>query len=322
MMGSANVTRAALLGRARRDGAAGPGNVEIVVLREDSLAAARRLLPEADPLSPDEVDICEVAEGAAEGETTGPEAYVCSATYFGKSAELEIVLTDDAPSLTITYGGAEIFGGFAETIRRAPLTLGMECFVTVSHDGASAIVPFTVVDAMALMPRGTAKSISLDDFLDVLAGSRELPTRPTEEERAVGVPGDPAGDGFVGRTGPIPWRRYLAAVRGLGAELERERPYERGLQFVLESPVRLKGLREQLEMAHARGRLTDSDLAYALYELGREVERARDDTTTTEGTERIAEACTDLASQRTALAVDLPDVVLRQLTTLERAERR
>ena len=322
MVGSANVTRAALLGRARRDGSGGGSNVETVVLRDASLAAVRRLLPQADLLAADEVDICELPEGEAEGAITGPEALIRSATYFGKTAELEIVLTDDAPHLTFAYAGTELFADSTGAVRRAPLVLGMDCFVTVALEGATAIVPFTVVDAMALMPRGARRSITLDDFLDVLAGGRELPTRPADGERTANGPAGNIGDDFVGRTGPIPWRRYLAAVHGLSAELARERQYDRGLQFVLESPVRLKGLRDQLEAAHTRGRLTESDLAYALYELGRELERVRDDVTVSEGTQHISDACADLDSRRAAVTAALPDVVQQQLAILEGAERR
>ncbi len=167
------------------------------------------------------------------------------------------------------------------------LALGMARYVVVDDGVTVGIVPFTIVDAHLLIPRGSRVAIALEDFLDVLAGVREPPLRSPVDFAGRAAGGASAADDTLGHSGPIPWRRFLAAVRGLGQEIERERPFERGLQYALESPVRLKGLRDHLEAARSHGRLTDADLLYALYELSRELSRLRDDEDEPAGRELI-----------------------------------
>jgi len=319
LLGSANVTRAALLGMARKANRAGQGNVEIALLRDTTTAKARGVIPQADLLDHVGVDFVDRPEGDDELAAAGPDRYVVEATYFAADGEVQVVLDPDAPALTFRYQDVPIFGGRTVAMR-APLTLGLARFLVVDDGTANAIVPFIIVDAHLLIPRGSRSAIGLEDFLDVLAGGREYPVREGEEfgERGSGE-GAPDGE-LVGRTGPIPWRRYLAAVRGLGQEIERERPYERGLQCALESPVRLRGLRHHLETARTTGRLTDADLIYALYELSRELTRIFNDDAVVDGRASIESACGDLDARRAELAATARPAVTSQLKILTRRD--
>lgn len=319
MVGSANVTRAALIGTARSAAHGGQSNVEIVVLRDTTVSDARGVLPQADLLNRGEVDFIDRTDGEEEDVVLGPERYVLESTYYGREGELQIIVVADAPPLSFRYEDKLLFHEGA-AMRRAPVALGVARYVVVDDGSATGIVPFTVVDAHLLVPRGSRPTIGLEDFLDVLAGGRELPLRPSEDFAARAGVGVPAVDDLVGRRGPIPWRRFLAAVRGLGQEIERERPFERGLQHALESPIRLKGLRDHLELARTSGRLTDADLLYALYELSRELRRIRDAEDQAAGRELIQAACADLDARRAELAANVPSEVAAQMKVLAKKD--
>jgi hypothetical protein len=313
MLGSANVTRAALLGPAKSAAAPGHGNVELTVFRDMTTGQARGVLPQSDPLSRAALDLVDPPDDFEET-APGPEFYVIEATYYGRQGELEVVLREDAPPLMLRYEDRIILDA-SGTRRRTPLILGTACYIVADDGTMAGVVPFTVVDAHLLVPRGSRSRIGLEDFLDVLAGQRELPLAP---EGAFGAR-DHAGLAkpveLAGRSGPIPWRRFLAAIHGLGQEIERERSFERGLQFVLESPVRLKGLRDQLEQARAVGRLTPADLLYALYELSRELTRIHEGRDAT-GRDLIAAACADVDARRAEVASTVPRAVVDQLRIL------
>lgn len=154
------------------------------------------------------------------------------------------------------------------------MSIGVERYVTVDDGDTRAVVPFVVVDPERLEPRWTAREVSFEDFCDVLAGHRESATTDGE-----GVDRDAAGFGAAGGAddiavrGPIPWRRYLSGLRGLGHELARQVVSPRGMAFVLENPARLRGLLDRLDRAREVGRFTVADHAYALYELERVLRR-------------------------------------------------
>jgi hypothetical protein len=315
MVGSANVTRAALIGTARSSTQSGLSNVELVVVRNTTPRDARDVLPQADPLDRSEVDFVDQADGQEQDTVPGPERHVVQATYYGREGELEIIVGPDAPTLTFRYENKLLFGGSAVT-GRIPVRLGIARYVVIDDGIATGVVPFTVVDAHLLSPRGSRAAIGLEDFLDVLAGVRDAPLRPADDFGARAGAGLVAAGDLVGRSGPIPWRRFLAAVRGLGQEIERERPFERGLQHALESPVRLKGLRDHLEAAWTSGRLTDADLLYALYELSRELIRIRDAEGESQGRHAIELACAGIDSRRAELAITVPAEVADQMLIL------
>lgn len=315
MVGSANVTRAALMGMAGSRTQSGVSNVELVVLRNTTPRDARNVLPQADLLKRSEVDCVDQIEGDEQDAAPGPERHVVQATYYGREGELEIIIGSHAPALTVRYEDRLLFGGSAPT-GRIPVRLGVARYVVIDDGVASGIVPFTIVDAHLLIPRGSRAAIGLEDFLDVLAGVRDAPLRPTDDLGAGAAAGLAASGDLVGRSGPIPWRRFLAAVRGLGQEIARERAFERGLQHALESPVRLKGLRDHLEAAWTSGRLTDADLLYALYELSRELARIRDAEGESQGRHAIETACARIDVRRAELASTVPAEIADQMLIL------
>lgn len=310
MVGSANVTRAALLGQAP-----GQSNVEIVVLRNGTSKQAQGVLPQADELKRSEVDFLEQQDVEDEDVLTGPERYVTAATYHGQDGSLELAIEADAPRLVVTYETRMLFS-VDGPIMRAPLTLGLARYVVVDNGTTTGIVPFSVVDAHLLIPRGTRATIGLEDFLDVLAGGRDLPLRLPEQSGARDASDGVTADDPVGRTGAIPWRRFLAAVHGLGREIERERTYERGLQHALDSPVRLRGLRDHLEAARTADRLTDADLLYAFYEIARELARIRDAGQPTAGRALIDAAHAKVMERVVRLTALVPPQVADQVRIL------
>ena len=118
----------------------------------------------------------------------------------------------------------------------AEVELAAPRFIVVDDGTASGMVPFTVVDPNGSSPTGNVAE----------RRPRDVPQPPRRRPRAAAAPADEptaairgvAGveDVIGAHRGAIPWRRYLAAVRGLGAELERERHVQRGLRFCPREP--------------------------------------------------------------------------------------
>lgn len=267
MLGSANLTRAALLEGAPQ------ANVELVVIEDQSAAELRQALPQATRLHADAVDFEEPTDTDEDHPVSpGPGRYILEATYTAKTGRLSLVIAPGAPDLVIRYEDTLIEGQLDQHVWTALLDLGLHQYVTVHDGGDSSIVPFVIVDPSALEPRGAAAVMNLEDFLEILAGRREGAS--TGEPEVYGEPGGVAGDGLVvGTRGAIPWRKYLAAVEGIGFELEQELHVETGLRFTIENPTRLAGLLDRLDEARDELRFTKADLLYALYELGRELSR-------------------------------------------------
>lgn len=268
MIGSANLTRAALLHRAP------PANVELVVIQDGPASDLKHALPQSTLLRPDAVDFVESGDPSDEDNEAQPgaERYVLEATYRAASARLSLVFVPDAPELRIRYGDAPLEGIRTDDVWNTSLELAAPRYVTVDDGELPGMVPFIIVDQEALAPRGHAMAIGLETFFEILAGNREPPTPADGDPRnaadaAIGEPGD------VGARGAIPWRRYLAAVEGIGRELERERENVRGLAFTIDNPTRLRGLIDRLHQARDDLRFTGTDLVYALYELERELRR-------------------------------------------------
>jgi len=320
MIGSANFTRAALLGRASTSKRSGPANVELVLLRDGSRQASTALLPQADPLDFDEVDVVDRGDptGEDDEQAAGPERHVVSATYRAESVLLEVLVSPDAPSLTMTYDGRAL-DKMTEQEFQVKVELGTPRYVVVDDGTDSGMAPFTVVDPERMLPRGTSRSVDLETFLGLLAGGRELPPRGDEDQPGATGPGA-VDDGIVGSTGAIPWRRYLAAVRGLGAELERERDGARGLRFVLENPIRMAGLLIHLNEAYDRRRFTAADLLYALYELEQELARVHDLTTADDCIPMLDNARQRIRTRRDELLALTGNAVAKQMALLTRAD--
>jgi len=319
MMGSANVTRAALLGRASNPERPGPANVELVLLRDTTRRELTALLPQADPLDFAEVEVVDRGDptGEDDEDAAGPERHVVAATYRADKRLLEVLLAPDAPEMTVAYDGRALEAsrqGFEGTVE-----LGTPRFVVV-HDGtATGMMPFTILDPERLLPRGTSRSIDLETFLGLLAGGRDLPVRGGDERTGAAASGG-IDESIVGSRGAIPWRRYLAAVQGLGAELERERDGARGLAFTLENPIRMAGLLAHLTEAFDRRRFTAADLLYALYELNSELARVRTLTTVDECSVMLDTAIAAIKAQRDELLALAGEEVARQMALLTRAD--
>lgn len=322
MVGSANVTRAALLGRASTGERTGSANVELVLLRDGARRDLRDVLPQADPLDFDDVDVVDRSDptGEDEEQPPGPERHVREAVYRAETQVLTVILAPDAPSLVVSYDGRRLGSASSSKVQKE-VDLAAARFVVVDDGTATGIVPFTVLDPERLVPRGTANTVDLETFFGLLAGGREPPLRPGEGDGALGGGGG-LEDTIVGQRGAIPWRRYLGAVRGLGAELERERETLRGLRFVVENPLRLAGLLERLDDAYDRRRFTAADLLYALYELEREVARVAKLTSPAECAALLTGARTEIADRRSALLIQASADVSRQLKVLARADAR
>jgi hypothetical protein len=153
------------------------------------------------------------------------------------------------------------------------LKLGGPLYIEVSDSEQTGTVPMIVADPAQFVPRGTPLNMDLETFCLLLAGVREIEPVPGDLPPTSGVATVSEG-GLIGK-GAIPWRRLLAAMQGLGDELEREARFPRGVAFVLENETRLGGLLRRLREARDARRLLDADYAYALHELLRVLGFAR-----------------------------------------------
>ena len=322
MIGSANVTRAALLGRASTPERSGPANVELVLLRDGSRRACTPLLPQADPLDFDDVDFVDRGDptGEDDEQAAGPDRHVISASYRAESRLLEVVVLPDAPRLAMTYDGRAL-GTTTKQTFQAKLELGIPRYVVVDDGTDTGLVPFTVVDPERMLPRGTSRSVDLETLLALLAGGRELPLRGHEDQMGPPDPDSP-DDGVVGIRRAIPWRRYLTAVRGLGAELEREREGARGLRFVLDNPIRMAGLLSHLQEAYDGRRFTAADVLYALYELEQEIARVAGLTAAADCRAMLDNAFQGVTRRRDELLPLTDGTVTKQMALLKRADAR
>lgn len=316
MMGSANLTRAALLGSAPNG-----ANVELVVIEECTTNDLTQALPQATALASEDVDIEALGDPVEEDDEgkAGAERFVLAATYEAAKRFLTIVLTDDAPKLSLGYDGRALSFNRSAKNLTAEFDLALPRFVTLDEDKGAGpgIVPFVIADPEVLAPRGSATAIGLEEFCEMLAGSREA--AGGEEGRARGGPDpDGAGDPLVGGRGAIPWRRYLAAVNGIGRRLELELHSPRGLKFTIQNPSCLAGLLERLEQAHGgdEKRFTRADLAYALYEMEREVRRVEELDGDAESLAMLAQAAGGLSKRRAELSSDSDPGVRQQLEIL------
>lgn len=325
MIGSANATRRGLLLPAGRPGAPGVGNVELVVLRHTSAGAAASILPVATELTLDEFDIDEAADPDGEDDDVaqGLEHHVARAEVSVAAATLTVELADDAPALEVFYDGSSL-GTFEPGVGKIPFALGRPVYVEVRDGDDRAVVPLTVLDPQVMVPRGTRRDLGLFDLLDALAGGRDLPEvegdRPTGN---IAASDDPSAAGLMGQDAGLPWRRLFAALRGLADELAREAHDPRALAFVLDSPVRLGGLIQQLEATsqNDQARFTPADLHYALYEL----ERCVASTPTPENprcVEQLKAARDGLRARQNAIAGSGSGTVRRQIAALRRLDGR
>jgi hypothetical protein len=270
VVGSANATRAALLMEPPA------GNVELVVIRDGVIDEARKILPQASVVARGDIDIQAPSDPSGEDDMfdDGAERWVDSALYWSSRGEMELRLVDGAPPLTVSYDGSEV-GLATAPVTALPLQVRGPLCIEVSDGERIGTVPLIVADPAVFIPRGTPVDIDLETFCLFLAGAREIEAPPGDLPAEI-VHAAGAAAQALGWSGAIPWRRLLAAVHGLGSELEREAPFPRGVEFVLKNETRLGGLRRRLREAHNAGRLLDADYAYALHEVLRMLGVARD----------------------------------------------
>jgi hypothetical protein len=75
--------------------------------------------------------------------------------------------------------------------------------------------------------------------------------------------------------GAIAWRKYLRALDRIGRELVEEAPFERGVEFVLRNPAKLRGLRERIDALAHRCLIKPADHAFAVHEIRRMLGKAQ-----------------------------------------------
>jgi hypothetical protein len=315
VVGSANVTRAALQVPPPN------GNVEIVVVLDDDTAAARRVLPQASRVSRDAVDIEAPSDPSGEDDVhdAGAERWVDAAVYWAGRGELEIRTVTGAPSLDVRYDGVLVGTTKAAQTIVSLLRLGGPLFIEVDDGEQAGIVPLVIADPERFVPRGTPTDIDLEAFCLLLAGARDIEPVPGDLHPTDQTPGNGVDEGVIGRTGAIPWRRLLAAMKGIGAELLREAPFPRGVAFVLENETRVGGLRRRLHAAHERRRLMPADYAYSLHELLRVLAQAEEALgEEPESRELVAAAADMLRGDIAAVTAEFDGAVARQLRILSR----
>ena len=316
LVGSANVTRAALLGT---PGGRPPGNVELCALLDVDVQGATALLPQADWVDRDEIDI-QARGGDLCGEdkpsTPGAERHVTAALLWAEAGEIELRLRDGAPALEVRYEGCAL-GSATGPRSRLPIVLRAALFVEVDDGDSTGVVALVIADPARLVPRGTPSILELDRFCDLLAGSLELPPIPGDLPAPGAEPAPVAG--LAGASGAIPWRRILRAIQALARELVCESPFPRGVEFVLRNDTRLQGLRRRAQEAHAIGRLQDADMAYLLYEIARALHAASDEHADSQTLISIAED--EVRAELGVFADAAGPVVGKQLAILEQADQ-
>lgn len=312
MIGSANVTNAALLGTPPS------GNVELVVLAEMSTSQLAQALPEATPLSRADVEIVDRGDPTGEDDdaASGPERWVESAIYWSERGAIDVRLSADAPKLAILYDGEEL-GVAGRGLTAFPLVLHEAFAIEVRDRDGVGVVPLVLADPASFAPRGQPSGIDFETFCELLAGSREPEMPPGELARKLsGELGEP--EGLVPRRGAIPWRRILGAIDGLGGALSDEAPFPRGVEFTLRNPTKLDGFLRRLQAEVDHGRFEAADHAYALHEVRRMLSRtAAAMADYPESMDLVTLALTSVTEQFEALRGNASGVLAEQLRVLD-----
>jgi hypothetical protein len=265
MVGSPNLTRAALLHKPPG------GNVEIAVLAEMSARGLAALVPQHRDLSPGDVRWLE-RDSDEEEPSPGPERWIEEAVYDASTEQLRLQIGSTAPPLEVSYEGRQLSASAEPPAWTGTLHLVRSLEVEVFDGQQSATIPFLIENFAALPPRGAARDMTLEEFLDVLAGLRESsvdgeghePGRPPKPEPN----GDPINNG-----GAIAWRKIFRALDRIGHELENEAAFPRSIEYILQNPAQLNGLRTRLDPVNG-STLTSADHAFALHQLRHTLLRA------------------------------------------------
>lgn len=262
MIGSPNFTRAALLEPAPI------GNVEAAVLVDLSTRRLDDLLPQHRDLVSSEIRFRKPPDEEAASEP-GPERYISAAIYRAAAEELEVSIVESAPPLSIRYEGKALANRAIPPGWQGDVRLGRSIEIEVIADGESAVVPLVIDQPGALAPRGMARQIGFEEFLDSLAGSRELPLDEDDSWVGSGHGSPVAHEGMLRTGGVIAWRKLLRALERLGQDFRSEARFPRGIDYLIINPARLAGLRTGLGELVVTGWLKPADHAFALHEVRR-----------------------------------------------------
>ena len=198
MVGSPNLTRAALLHKAPG------GNVEIAVLAEMSARSLAALVPQHRDLSPGDVRWLE--RGSDEEGSPGPERWIEEAIYDANTEQLRLKIGLTAPPLEVSYEGQQLSASAEPPAWAGTFHLGRSLEVEVFDGQQSATIPFLIENFAALPPRGAARDMTLEEFLEVLAGLRESSVDGEGHERRRPPKPEPIGVP-INNSGAIAWRK-------------------------------------------------------------------------------------------------------------------
>lgn len=262
MVGSANFTRGALT-RTVANG----GNVELAAFLIVSPRRLAALLPQHEPLDIESVTFIE-REEASPDEIEGLERWVEAALYRCETSQVELHLRAGAPPLSVRYEGREFASDVRGPVWAQTLDLGEPMEVQIAAEHETATVPLLILDPALWIPRGKAAEPSFDEYLELLAGSRD-PVAPGDGLSVTPSRGREGSELLIGGGGAIAWRKLLRAVKGISRELIAEAPFPRGVSYRLDNDYGVAGLLRRVSDLHASGRFLTADYAFALHEVRR-----------------------------------------------------
>src|SRR5207253_1750463 len=120
------------------------------------------------------------------------------------------------------------------------LTLGAELEVVIRSGETEAVVPFVILDPELARPRGLARTLRLDELLEILAGRREVAVSDADlGERAEAVTVAEAlrrpGDAFA-------WRKLMRATAGLRRDVAAGIRFPAEVRRLLDGPLGARAL--------------------------------------------------------------------------------
>jgi hypothetical protein len=299
LVGSANVTAAALLGSPPH------GNVEICCLLELKTRELEAILPPSDGLPVDGFEI-EAPEHEPEDVASAAD-WVTEAVYYGERAELELVIGKGAPPLEVLYQGKPLRNSASLPAWRSKLRLGKELEVLVTDGNTEATVPFLILDPGLIAPRGLSRDPTIEELLEIMAGARE-PVDDGDPSGIGGTAGEPGASGeLVRRGGAFAWRKLMRALAGLERDLRNGAAFEPEVRRLLDGPLGAKGLMNALDGLGSDGSFIDADMAFALHQLRLAIQRVqasaghRPNSDQPTGAEHLARWSADLAKRFNAI---------------------
>jgi hypothetical protein len=314
LVGSANVTRAALLGKFPN------GNVELGVLVSGARTLLERLLPQSDELSLSDVEILPAEEEVDDPEN--PADWVEVAVYHAGSSTLELTLKQKCPPIEVVYGGRSLGSGITGRTWSSKLRLGKSLEVLVRSNDTEATVPFLVLELELMEPRGMSRKPGLDELLDIMAGAREAVDSGVELPGAGGVP-EAGPEPLLAAGSAFAWRRLMRGLAGLERDLIRSAPYAVEVRRLLDGPLGARALVEALETLRASAGFVDADFAFAVHQVACCIARAHstvveDARTSPESVEHLTRWRKSLREEFDAVRKDADKLLRAQLNLLRK----